>query len=52
MHNSDRSYLSKFSLNVDYESFLEADDFQEFESDGEIDPILDETDFDEMADYF
>jgi hypothetical protein len=52
MHNSDRMYLSRFSLNPDYESFLEEDDFQEFESDGDIDQILDGPDFDETAGYF
>ena len=52
MHNSDRFYLSKFSLNADYESFLEEDDFQEFESEGDINQILDGTDFDETIDYF
>jgi hypothetical protein len=52
MNNSDRLYLSKFSLNADDESFLEEDDFQEFESDDDIDQILDGPDFDEMADYF
>jgi hypothetical protein len=52
MRNSDRLYLSKFSLNADHESFLEEDDSQEFESDGEIDQFLDETDFDETADDY
>jgi hypothetical protein len=52
MHNSGRLYLSKFSLNPDFELFLEEDDFLEFESDGDIDQILDGPDFDETADYF
>jgi len=52
MRNSDRLCLSKFSLNADYESFLEEDDCQEFESDGEIDQFLDESDVDETADDF
>jgi hypothetical protein len=50
MNNSDRLYLSKLSLNADYELFLEEDDIQEFESDDVIDQILDGPDFDEMAD--
>ena len=52
MHNLGRLYLSKFSLNADFESFLEEDDFQEFESDGDMDQILEGPDFDETADYF
>jgi hypothetical protein len=52
MNNSDRLYLSKLSLDADAESLLEEDDFQEFESDDNIDQILDWPDFDEIADYF
>ncbi len=52
MHNSDRAYLSKFSLNPEYESFLEEDDFLESESDGDMDQILDGPDFDETVYYF
>ena len=52
MNNSDRLYLTKLSLNADYESFLKEDDFQEFESDGDLDQILGGPDFDEMDDYF
>ena len=50
MHNSDRLYLSKFSLNADYESFLEEDDLQDFEYDDEINQLLDATDFNETDD--
>jgi hypothetical protein len=52
MHNSDRLYLSKFLLNADYDSFSEEEYFQDLEFDGEINHILDATDFDEMDDCF
>ena len=52
MHDSDRSYFSKFSLNEDFTSFFEKDDFQAWELDGETNELLDATDFDETDDYF
>ena len=52
MHNSDRLFLSKFSLNADYDSFFEEEDLQDFEYDEEINQLLGATDFDETDAYF
>jgi len=52
MHNSDRLYLSKFSLNVDYDSFFEGDDIRDFEFDRELYLLKGKTDLDETDDYF
>ena len=52
MHDSDRLSFSKISLNTDYDSFFEEDDFQDLELDGEINEPLDATGLNEMDDYF
>jgi len=51
VHAWDRLYFSIFSMNADRESFFEEDDFQDFEFDGEINQLLDATDFNETSDY-
>jgi len=51
MHNSDRLYLSKFLLNADDDYSFEDDGNQASDYDGETNPYLDGTDFDDMNDY-
>ena len=52
MDNSDRLYLSRFSLNTDYDSFFEDDDIQDFDIETDISQFLDATDLGETEDYF
>ena len=51
MHNSDRLYLSKFTLNEDFGALFEDDDIPDVEYDRDISMLLDGTDFDRTDDY-
>jgi len=52
MHSSDRLYLSKFSVNADYDSFFENDNIEDFDNDADINQLLDAVDLGETDDYF
>jgi len=52
MHNPDNLDLSKFSQNVDYDSFFEEDDIQDFELERELNLFRGKADHDEIEDYF
>ena len=52
MQNPNNLQLSQFSQNADYESFLEDDDFQDYEFDRESNQFLDKSDLDEPDDFF
>ena len=52
MDNSDGLYFSEFSLNAEYDSFLEEVDIQDFQFDRELNQLLGKTDLDETDDYF
>jgi len=51
MQNAPNLNLAKFLLNSEDDLFFEDDDFQDFEYDREIDPLLDRTDLDETDDF-
>ena len=52
MDKSDRLFFSKYAIDPEFESIREYDDFGDFDFDGDNDHLKDDTDYDDLDEYF